>query len=42
MIEGTYDLNGRRMQSYNRVVIATGRPVRPNMPGQRYLVQFEP
>jgi hypothetical protein len=40
MIEGTYDLNGKRMQSYNRVVIATGTPVRPNVPGQRYLVQF--
>jgi hypothetical protein len=40
MIECTYDLNGRRMQSYNRVVIATGRPAAPNMPGQRYLVQL--
>jgi hypothetical protein len=40
MIEGTYDLNGKRMQSYNRVVIATGTPVRPNVPGLKYLVQF--
>jgi hypothetical protein len=40
MIEGTYDLNGKRMQSYNRVVIATGTPARPNVPGQKYLVQF--
>lgn len=40
MIEGTYDLNGQRMQSYNRVVIATGTPARPNLPGQRYLVQL--
>jgi hypothetical protein len=36
MIEGTYDLNGRRMHSYNRIVIPTGAP-----PGnQRYLIQF--
>ena len=36
MIEGSYDLNGKRMHSYNRIVIATGAP-----PGnQRYLVQF--
>ena len=40
MVEGTYDLNGKRMQSYNRVVIATGTPARPNVPGQKYLVQF--
>ena len=40
MVEGTYDLNGKRMQSYNRVVFATGTPVRPNLPGQRYLIQF--
>jgi hypothetical protein len=40
MIEGTYNLNGKRMQSYNRVVIATGTPARPNVPGQKYLVQF--
>ena len=36
MIEGSYDLNGRRMHSYNRVVIATGGPPA----NQRYLVQF--
>jgi probable lipoprotein LpqN len=36
MIEGSYDLNGRRMHSYNRVVIATGGPPAK----QRYLVQF--
>lgn len=36
MIEGSYDLNGTRMHSYNRIVIATGAaPQR-----QRYLVQF--
>jgi Probable lipoprotein LpqN len=36
MIEGTYDLNGRRMHSYNRIVVPTGAP-----PGnQRYLIQF--
>lgn len=40
MIEGTYDLNGQRMQSYNRVIIATGTPARPGLPGQRYLVQL--
>jgi hypothetical protein len=40
MVEGTYDLNGRRMQSYNRVVIATGTPVRANLPGQKYLIQL--
>jgi hypothetical protein len=40
MIEGTYDLNGQRMQSYNRIVFATGTPARPNLPGQRYLVQL--
>jgi hypothetical protein len=40
MVEGTYDLNGKRMQSYNRVVIATGTPVRPNLPGQKYLIQL--
>lgn len=40
MIEGTYNLNGQRMQSYNRVVIATGTPARPGLPGQRYLVQL--
>lgn len=36
MIEGTYDLNGRRMHSYNRVIIATGAPPA----NQRYLIQF--
>jgi hypothetical protein len=40
MIEGNYDLNGQRMQSYNRMVIATGTPARPGLPGQRYLVQL--
>lgn len=40
MIEGSYDLNGRRMQSYNRIVIATGTPARPGLPGQKYLIQF--
>jgi hypothetical protein len=40
MIEGSYDLNGQRMQSYNRIVIATGKPVRPGVPGQRYLIQL--
>ncbi|KWX68568.1 hypothetical protein ASJ79_17170 [Mycobacterium sp. NAZ190054] len=36
MIEGSYDLNGARMHSYNRIVIATGAPPAR----QRYLVQF--
>ncbi|WP_193047861.1 LpqN/LpqT family lipoprotein [Mycolicibacterium baixiangningiae] len=36
MVEGTYDLNGQRMQSYNRIVIATGAPPA----NQRYLVQL--
>jgi hypothetical protein len=36
MIEGSYDLNGRRMHSYNRLVIPTGAPPA----NQRYLVQF--
>jgi hypothetical protein len=36
MIEGSYELNGRRMHSYNRIVIATGAPP----VNQRYLVQF--
>ena len=26
MIEGSYDLNGRRMHTYNRIVIPTGAP----------------
>ena len=36
MIEGSYDLNGKRMHSYNRVVLATGSPPA----NQRYLIQF--
>lgn len=40
MVEGTYDLNGRRMQSYNRIVIATGRSGSAGTPGQRYLIQL--
>ncbi|MGV0837437.1 LpqN/LpqT family lipoprotein [Mycolicibacterium thermoresistibile] len=36
MIEGSYDLNGRRMQSYNRIVIPTGSPPAE----QRYLIQL--
>ncbi|WP_234794250.1 LpqN/LpqT family lipoprotein [Mycolicibacterium flavescens] len=36
MIEGSYDLNGTRMHTYNRIVIATGAPPAR----QRYLVQF--
>jgi hypothetical protein len=36
MIEGSYDLNGRRMHTYNRIVIATGSPPA----NQRYLIQF--
>lgn len=46
MIEGSYDLNGTRMHSYNRIVIATGAPQPPKAagqpapPSQRYLVQF--
>jgi hypothetical protein len=36
MIEGSYDLNGARMHSYNRIVIATGAPPKK----QRYLIQF--
>ncbi len=36
MIEGSYDLNGKRLHTYNRIVIATGSgPAR-----QRYLVQL--
>ncbi len=34
MIEGSYDLNGRRMQSYNRIVLPTSPA------GRRYLVQL--
>lgn len=36
MVEGSYDLNGQRMQTYSRVVIATGAPPA----NQRYLVQL--
>ncbi|WP_066899071.1 LpqN/LpqT family lipoprotein [Mycolicibacterium houstonense] len=36
MIEGSYDLNGKRMQSYNRVVI----PADGLQPPQRYLIQL--
>lgn len=36
MIEGSYDLNGERMQSYNRIVIANDGL----QPPQRYLVQL--
>ncbi len=36
MIEGSYDLNGSRMHTYSRIVIATGAPPA----NQRYLVQF--
>jgi hypothetical protein len=40
MIEGTYDLNGQRMQTYNRVVIPTGTPQKPGAQGTQYLVQL--
>jgi hypothetical protein len=40
MIEGTYTLNGQRMQSYNRIVFASGTPARAGVPGQMYLVQL--
>jgi len=36
MIEGSYDANGKRLHTYNRVVI----PVTPAPKFQRYLVQF--
>ena len=36
MIEGSYDLNGTRVHTYNRIVI----PVTPAPRFQRYLVQF--
>ncbi len=36
MIEGSYDLNGKRLHTYNRMVIATGSA--PD--SQRYLVQL--
>ncbi|MDH6247423.1 hypothetical protein M2432_005090 [Mycobacterium sp. OTB74] len=37
MIEGSYDLSGRRMQTYSRVVIATSTPPKP---GIHYLIQL--
>ncbi|MGW0159322.1 LpqN/LpqT family lipoprotein [Mycobacterium sp. NPDC003323] len=46
MIEGTYELSGQRMQSYNRIVFATGTMPDKPAPGQlepvaqKYLVQF--
>lgn len=46
MIEGTYDLNGRHMQAYNRIVFATGSMPDKPAPGQlepkaqKYLVQL--
>jgi hypothetical protein len=40
MIEGSYDLNGDRMHSYNRIVIATGSPEGAPPRTQRYLIQF--
>jgi hypothetical protein len=40
MIEGTYDLNGQRMQTYSRIVIATGTPPKPGAPAAQYLVQL--
>ncbi len=36
MVEGSYDLNGKRMHTYNRVIFATGSPPA----NQRYLIQF--
>ncbi len=36
MIEGSYELNGTRVHTYNRIVI----PVTPSPAFQRYLVQF--
>jgi len=36
MIEGSYDLNGKRMHSFNRIIIATGAAPA----NQRYLIQF--
>jgi hypothetical protein len=36
MIEGSYDLKGERMHTYNRIVVATGPPPAR----QRYLVQL--
>jgi Probable lipoprotein LpqN len=40
MIEGTYDLNGQRMQTYSRIVIPTGTSPKPGTPGSQYLVQL--
>jgi hypothetical protein len=36
MIEGSYDMQGTRLHTYNRIVI----PVTPAPVFQRYLVQF--
>jgi Probable lipoprotein LpqN len=36
MVQGSYDLGGTRLHSYNRMVIATGSP----QANQRYLVQL--
>ncbi|OBI43828.1 hypothetical protein A5707_04125 [Mycobacterium kyorinense] len=36
MIQGSYDLNGRRLHTFNRVVVATGSPPE----SQHYLVQL--
>jgi hypothetical protein len=36
MIEGSYDLDGKRLHSFNRIVVATGSPPAH----QRYLVQL--
>jgi hypothetical protein len=38
MIEGSYDLSGQRMQSYNRVVFARGKPAKPGDQGALYLI----
>ena len=46
MIEGSYDLKGERLHSWNRIVIATGSARKPEVAGQaapaaqRYLVQL--
>lgn len=42
MIEGTYDLNGQRMQTYSRIVFATGTPPPqpPGAQGAQYMVQL--
>lgn len=46
MIEGSYDLNGQRLNSYNRIVIATGAEHMADVGGkqtpvkERYLVQL--